>query len=145
MSSLASSPPLTDRELVLLAKVRDVLGEARTIDYAPDLRATAERRARHLHRAWLPADEPVLALHDQTLLRSGEEGFLVTAERLAFRGFFEAPWSVCWAEVDLSSVRLDAHHLVIGASGGHLEDRLVLGRLLELVRVLASGPGSPYR
>ncbi len=146
MSGLGEGePPLGEGDLALVARLRIELGEARTLEYAPDLRPAAARRARHVHRAWLRASAPILALHDQTLLRSGEEGFVVTAEHLGFRGFLEEPWAVRWAEVDLGSVRVEAHRFVVGAVGGHLEDRLLLGRLLRLVRVFGALPRGPYR
>lgn len=104
---------------------------------APDvLPAKLLTRVRQIHNIWLPDDEPVLALYDDTLLGSGADGFALTTRRLVWRNFLEHPRQIQWTDLDPSAVDLDEDELNVAESRlstGAIKQREALaGVLAEL-------------
>ena len=83
------------------------------------------QRIRQIHGAWLPDDEPVLALYDDTLLGTGADGFALTTRRLLWRNFLGHARQLLWSDLDSSAVELDSDDLVIA------ESRLSTGALTQ--------------
>jgi hypothetical protein len=80
------------------------LGRGGGVYYRPFVPQLKEAAARGAHAAYLRESEPILVLHDATLLGSGENGFLVTPERLCWKNLFEHPRQIAWSEIDPASI-----------------------------------------
>jgi hypothetical protein len=85
-------------EAVLELAARSVDGKD-GIYVAPSIPPRKEKNARAVHAAWLPADEPIAVLFDDTLFGAGDDGFVVTPARICWRNFGEEPNMLPWQEV----------------------------------------------
>lgn len=133
----------------------DIVGLARTwmgqvygVFYAPHVPWTKEAAARAAHEAYLTEGEPILVLHDATLLGSGDNGFLVTPERLCWKNFFEHPRQIAWGDIDPATVLPDIGRVAIAGGSiavrGDLEHRAARF-LSEMARRAGKEAGGPYR
>jgi hypothetical protein len=91
----------------LAAICRRQLGEVEDLHYHPAIPPKKLLRARAAHSAWLPADEGVAVLYDDTLFGGAEEGFLLTAHRLCYKNLSSSPASVAWVDLDPSRISLE--------------------------------------
>ena len=66
---------------------------------APSIPARKEKNARAVHAEWLPPDEPIAVLFDDTVFGAGDDGYVVTPLRICWRNFSEDPQMVPWPEV----------------------------------------------
>jgi hypothetical protein len=82
----------------------------------PNVPGKKEIVARGIHARHLPSDERVLALFDDTVFGSGDEGFLVTSQRLCWKnpGAASRPQMVEWRHIDPDSLYADRNKLVLG-------------------------------
>ncbi len=134
------------QEIVRLA--HGWLGRGNGVYYRPSVPPLKEAAARSAHAAYLRASEPVLVLHDATLLGSGENGFLVTPERLCWKNFFEHPRQIAWSEIDPASVVANTGS--VNLAGGNI---VVSGEIAapaaqffaELAACSRHDPEGPYR
>jgi hypothetical protein len=100
--------------------------EAHLSVYPDTLPAPKVARIRRLHRSWLPDDEPILALYDDTLLGSGADGFALTTRRLVWRSFLGHPRQIRWTDLDPAAVDLDDGDLMVA------ESRLSTGSITQI-------------
>ncbi len=124
------------------------LGRGSGVYYRPFVPQLKEAAARGSHAAYLPASEPVLVLHDATLLGSGENGFVVTPERLCWKNLFEHPRQIAWSEIDPASIA--AHGSSVDVAGGNIvvggEIAMHAARFFaELAGRSHHDAGGPYR
>lgn len=87
--------------------------EARLSVFPGSIPPRQEAVVRQIHCAWLPDDEPILALYDDTLLGSGADGFALTTRRLLWRNFLGHPRQLRWTELDPATVVLEKEALRI--------------------------------
>lgn len=129
----------------LLGLAREILGSVEDdLYFSPQIPASKERNARAVHAAWLDANEPVLVLYDDTLFGAGDDGFVLTAQRLHWRNILDEPRTLAWAELDPAQIGpgedgLTVHgqplHLTLGDDASEFPARLV-----TLLQSLALGP-----
>jgi hypothetical protein len=80
----------------------------------PEIPGKKEFAARALHAGRLPSDERVLALFDDTVFGSADEGFLLTARRLCWRNARGRPEMIEWSQVDPDRMYAMRSKLVVG-------------------------------
>jgi hypothetical protein len=138
-----AAPP----ELVALA--RRHLSGLEGVSFAPKIPAAKQAGVRAVHQGHLPATEPLLAVYDDTLFGTGEEGYLITPERLCWKNFLEHPREIAWSELDPASVVRDGGRVRIGGSGGIAAtgDLAVgtVGLIVAMVERFVPADASPYR
>ena len=88
--ALASSPlgdgariPMTDEGV--LAVLRQHVASIDSMYLCPNIPCKKELAARAVHARHLPSDERVLALFDDTVFGSGEDGFVITSQRVCWK------------------------------------------------------------
>lgn len=114
----AGSATLSEERIIALA--HGLLGAARGVFYAPAIPASKLACARAAHAAHLPAKERVAVLYDDTFFGSAEEGFLLTSQRLCWKGLSEPATQLPWSAIDTET---------ISASGSYVE---VMGGEIKL-------------
>lgn len=113
--------------------LRRVIGVHADMHYAP-VPAKKEANARAVHAASLPADEPVLALLDDTLFGGGDDGLVFTTRRLCFRQYLEQPGSIAWVDVPDAGASADGSTLFVGAHKVGLSNKqALLPRLAQAI------------
>jgi hypothetical protein len=124
------------------------IGGTGAVHYAPSIPRSKESGARAAHGSGLPDSEPILILYDATLLGGGEDGFLITPERLCWKNAFEHPRQIAWSDIDPASItpargKVGVAGGLIGVSG---ELCAGVARLLaDLVTRYRIPDTSPYR
>lgn len=120
--ALASSPegdaariPMTDE--AVLALLRQHFTGIDSMYLCPSVPGKKEIVARGVHARHLPSNERVLALFDEALFGDGDEGFLVTSQRLCWTnpGTTCRPQMVEWRHLDPAAMYSDRRKLVLGA------------------------------
>jgi hypothetical protein len=132
----------------ILAVARHWLGREVGVHYRPEVPMFKESIARGVHAAYLPDAEPVLVLYDATLLGTGENGFVVTPERLCWKNLLDHPRQIAWGEIDPGSLiprigSVDMAGGSISITGGLASP--VAGFLAEMASRCRREPGGPYR
>jgi len=115
---LSGGPPHVGDPQEIVRLAHGWLGRGGGVYYRPHVPQLKEAAARSAHAAYLRQSEPVLVLHDATLLGSGENGFVVTPERLCWKNFFEHPRQIAWSEIDPASIV--AHAGSVDIAGGNI-------------------------
>lgn len=128
----------------IIGIARRWLGRAPAVHYRPDIPALKEAVARDVHAAHLPDAEALLVLYDATLLQTGEDGFVVTTERLCWKNLFDHPCQLAWSELDPASIVTDIGN--VGMTGGTLAvssglTSQVAGFLTEMATRCRPAPG----
>jgi hypothetical protein len=110
----AARIPMTDE--AVLALLRRHFAGVDSIYLCPNVPGKKEIMARAAHARHLPSDERVLALFDDTVFGSGDEGFLVTSRRLCWKnpGTTSRPQMIEWRELDPDAMYADRRKLVVG-------------------------------
>jgi hypothetical protein len=82
----------------------------------PNIPGKLEIAARKVHARHLPANERVLALFDDSVLGSGDEGFVVTSQRICWKnaGTTRRPQMIEWRHLDPDAMYADRNKLVLG-------------------------------
>lgn len=106
---------------VVLSLAREHLDGMAGVFVGPDIPERKLARARAAHAGHVEAREPIVVLFDATLLGSGEDGFLATPERFAWKNLMEHPRAVRWGDL----ARTPVH---------------ALGRRVEIARGLVPVP-----
>jgi len=57
----------------------------------PHILPRKEKNARTVHEESLTRDEPIVVLFDDTVFGSGDDGYIITPERICWRNYTEAP------------------------------------------------------
>src|SRR5262245_4439852 len=108
----------------ILALCDRTIGESIAVHVRPSIPAEKERNARAVHRGHLPESEPILVLCDSTLLGGGDDGFLISTERLCWKNLWEHPRQIPWSEIDPARVERDGGAVAI--AGGRISVGLEL-------------------
>lgn len=122
-----------------LAAARRHLEPLDTLDirFSPEILPSKERNARQIHGGHLPPEEPLVVLHDSTLLGSGEDGFVLTARRFCWKNSFFNPQAIPWRSLDVQTLRQNRTDvMVLGSPVSCLNGDLSLA-LLSLLGELA--------
>jgi hypothetical protein len=132
----AARIPMT--EDAILGLLRQHFGVDDSLYLSPTIPAKRVVGARRAHAAHLPANERILALYDDTVFGSGEDGFIVTAQRLCWKNIQGEARSVEWRFLDPESVipegrKLSVADSIIEISG----DRQVIGAAADVFYMLA--------
>jgi hypothetical protein len=141
--ALASSPAgegariaLTDE--AVLGLLRRHFTGAPAMYLCPTVPGKKELAARAVHARHLPTDERVLALFDDTVFGSGDDGFLVTSQRLCWKNVAEKPHMIEWHEIDPDRMYADRSKLVLGSEAIELSgEEAVIEACEEVFHVLA--------
>lgn len=83
----------------LVTLATQLVGSQPGIFVAPSIPPRKERNARAVHAASLPADEPIAVLFDDTVFGGGDDGYVVTTNRLCWRNYTEQPQMLPWGEI----------------------------------------------
>lgn len=144
--TLPSSGPLTDRQLLRLARRR--LGDLSWLYFAPSIPDRKRTTVRAVHDRHLPADEEVLLVYDATLFGSAQDGLAMTRNRLVYKNFLDEPAHRPWSEIDADAVTVqrvrDRHELLLGGPTAAARSGIVVAsmehgdRFATLVRDLCS-------
>ena len=118
--------------------IRDLIGarlraESRLFVSPDPIPSRQETKVRKVHRGWLPDDEPIIALYDDTLLGSGADGFALTTRRLLWRSFLGHPRQLLWTDLDPADISVEEGTLWIA---GNQLPTLVLAQVEELAALL---------
>ena len=111
----AARIPMTDE--AVLALLRQHFTGADAMVLCPNVPGKKEFVARKVHARHLPTSERVLALYDDTVFGSGDEGFLVTSQRICWKnaGTPRRAKSIAWRSLDPDQMYADRYKLVLGA------------------------------
>ena len=132
----AARIPMT--EDAILALLRQHFGSDDSLYLAPTIPLRRELGARRSHAAHLPADERVLALYDDTVFGTGEDGFVVTAQRLCWKNIKGEARSIEWRFLDPESVIPDRFKLSVADSLIEISgERNVIGAAADAFYMLA--------
>jgi hypothetical protein len=134
----AARIPMTDE--AVLALLRRHFAGTSSMYLCPNVPGKMEIEARKVHARHLPSDERVLALFDDTVFGSGDEGFLVTSQRLCWRnpGTSARPQMIEWRRLDPDALYADRNKLVLGLGAIELSgDELSLEAFEAVFHVLA--------
>ncbi len=125
--ALASSPagdaariPMTDD--AVLALLRQHLAGIDSMYLCPNITGKKELAARSVHARHLPSHERVLALFDDTVFGSGDDGFLVTAQRVCWKNVADRAHMIEWQHVDPDRMFADRRRLVLGTGAIEISD-----------------------
>jgi hypothetical protein len=132
----AARIPIT--EAAILGLLRQHFGVDDSLYLAPTIPTKRELGARRAHGAHLPSNERILALYDDTVFGSGEDGFVVTAQRLCWKNIQGEARAIEWRFLDPESVipygrKLYVADSLIEISGG----RDVIGAAADVFYMLA--------
>lgn len=137
-----SGPVRVADEEDLAREVRRHLGLNNALHYAPWIPPAKERAARREHAGHLAAEEPIVALHDDTVWGGAKNGFVITPRRICWKSAYEAPVSLAWHEVgEVHLARKD--RLRVGDKVLNticVDTQAVLPRLKVLLEVMAAKP-----
>jgi hypothetical protein len=118
--ALASTPgsdaariAMTDESV--LAVLRQRFAGLDSMYLCPEIPGKKELAARAVHAHHLPSDERVLALFDESVFGSGDEGLLVTTRRLCWKNPRGRAQTVEWQNVEAEHMYADGRRLVLGA------------------------------
>lgn len=127
----AARIPMTDE--AVLALLRQHFTGLDAMYLCPNIPGKKEIVARSVHARHLPSDERVLALFDDTVFGSGDEGILVTSQRICWRnaGAVRAPQMIEWRHVDPDRMYADRNRLVLGPGAIELTTDEPLAQLFE--------------
>jgi hypothetical protein len=110
------------------------------MDLCPTIPGKKELAARRMHARHLPSDERVLALFDDAVFGLGDEGFLVTAQRLCWNnpGRSRRAQMIEWRHLDPERMYADKKQLVLGEGAIELTgDDSVIDACEQAFHVLA--------
>jgi hypothetical protein len=132
----AARIPMTEE--AILGLLRQHFGADDSLYLAPTIPMRREVGARRAHAAHLPEGERILALYDDTVFGSGEDGFLVTAKRLCWRNIKGEARSIEWRFLDPESVIPDGRKLAVSESTIEISgERNVIGAAADVFYMLA--------
>lgn len=125
----------SDRSRAIRKAFMDEVGVVEEIFYGPSLPKRKEEGARRSHSGLLPADESILVLYDDTVFGSAEEGFVVTAKRLYWKGILQEPQREAWKELAPGSITPAKSGLMVGELELQItaRDQLVPGIIRAIV------------
>jgi hypothetical protein len=114
-SSEAENDPTNVSHFVTIA--RRHLGEVEDLFYHPAIPLAKMRRARTTHARHLGSEEVIAVLYDDTLFGSAEDGLVLTAERLCWKGLGSRRRAHArrWSEIDPMFVVANGNLLHIDA------------------------------
>jgi len=140
----AARIPMTDEAVVALLR-RHFTG-VDSMYLCPNIPGKKEIVARGVHARHLPSGERVLALFDDTLFGDGDEGFLLTSQRLCWKnpGTTSRPQMIEWRHLDPDAMYADRTKLVLGAGAIELSgDEAAVEELEAAFHVLAFSARAP--
>lgn len=115
---LRTLPSMSDQ---MLAAVRRNLGEVEWVHYAPSIPPKMARAARIVHERHLEPSEPILVLYDDTVLRSGSDGFVLTERHLHIRNFWGTAEAIAWEQIDPERVLVEGDQIFLDSKPGRPE------------------------
>jgi len=122
----------------VLALLRQHFAGVDSMYLCPTIPGKKEIAARSVHAHHLPSDERVLALFDDTVFGLGDDGFLVTSQRLCWKNVGGRAQMLEWKHVDPDRMYADRKRLVLGAGAIELTaDESVLDACEQAFHVLA--------
>ena len=116
----AARIPMTDESVLALLR-QHFLG-VDSMYLCPRIPGKKELAARGVHARHLPSDERVLALFDDTVFGSGDEGFVVTSQRVCWKNISGRAQMIEWQHVDPDRMFADRLKLVLGPGAIELSD-----------------------
>lgn len=132
----AARIPMT--EDAILGLLRQHFGSDDSLYLAPTIPQKREVAARRAHAAHLSHDERILALYDDTVFGTGDDGFVVTAKRVCWRNIKGDARSLEWRYLDPESIIPDGRKLSIADSVIEISgEREVIGAAADAFYVLA--------
>jgi hypothetical protein len=141
--ALASSPAGLGARIAMtddavLALLRMHFTGVGSMYLCPSIPGKKELAARAVHARHLPSDERVLALFDDTVFGSGDDGFLVTSQRVCWKNVAERPHMIEWKDIDPDGMYADRAKLVLGTGAIELSgDESVIEACEEAFHVFA--------
>ena len=142
MEEEAARIPMTDD--AVLTHLRASFAGADSLYFCPTVPPKKEHGARRVHAGHLPPNEWILALYDDTVFGSGEDGFVVTSRRLCWKNVAERPHMIEWRHLDPERMFADGRKLVLGAGAIEISgDPSVIDAADEAFYVLALSARSP--
>jgi hypothetical protein len=110
----------------------------------PAITGTKELVARAVHARHLPGDERILMLYDDTVLGSGDIGFLVTSRRICWKNATDRPHMLEWHQVDPDRMYADRQRLVLGTRAIEITgDESIMDACERAFHVLALSARAP--
>jgi len=135
-ASQAARVPLTDD--AVLALLRQHFAGMDSLYLCPTIPGRKELAARAVHARHLPSHERVLALYDDTIFGSGDEGFVVTAQRVCWKNSRGRAHMIEWQHIDPDRMYADRRKLVLGSEAIEVSgDQSVIEACEQAFHVLA--------
>jgi hypothetical protein len=132
----AARIPMTDE--AVLALLRRHFDGVDSMYLCPAVPGKKELAARSVHARHLPSDERVLALFDDTVFGLGDDGFLVTSQRLCWKNVGGRAQMLEWKHVDPDRMYADKKQLVLGSGAIEITgDESVISACEQAFHVLA--------
>ncbi|MEA2748830.1 MAG: hypothetical protein QOI41_2973 [Myxococcales bacterium] len=132
----AARIPMTDEAVLALVRLR--CDGIDSVYLCPNVPGKKELAARSVHARHLPSDERVLALFDDTVFGLGDDGFLLTSQRLCWKNVGGRPQMIEWRHVDPERMYRDRHQLVLGTGAIEVSgDESIIDACEQAFHVLA--------
>ncbi len=132
----AARIPLTDEAVLTL--LRQHLTGADSMYLRPTIPTKKEINARNVHAGSLPTGEMILALYDDTVFGSAEDGFIITSRRVCWKNIASRPHMIEWCNVDPDRLWCEDRKLYIGAGAIEISgDASVIDACADAFHVLA--------
>lgn len=110
----------------------------------PSIPGKKEIAARSVHARHLRSEERVLALFDDTVFGSGDEGFVVTSQRVCWKNVGGRAHMLEWHQVDPDRMYADRRKLVLGSNAIEVSaEESVIEACEEAFHVLAFSARAP--
>lgn len=130
----------------VLALLRQHFTGADSMYFAPTIPGKKEHGVRRVHAGQLPIGERILALYDDTVFGSREDGFAITTHRLAWKNVADRPHAIEWAHLDPDAIYAEGRKLVIGAGAIEISgDPEIIDACAEAFYVLALSARAAHR
>lgn len=150
--ALASSPAgdgarIAMSDEAVLGLLRQHFAGLASMFLCPSIPGKKELAARSVHARHLPSDERVLALFDDTVFGSGDEGFLVTSQRVCWKNIGGRAHMIEWHHIDPDRMFADRRRLVLGSGANEIieisGEEPVVEACEEVFHVLAFSARAP--
>jgi hypothetical protein len=136
MAEEAACIAMTDEAILGLLRRRFTASDS--MYFAPTIPDKKERAVARAHAGGLPIGERILALYDDTVLGSGEDGFAVTAQRLCWKNAGEPAQQIEWAAVEPDDIQPEGGRLASGPGAIAIAgDAALIDACADAVYVLA--------
>jgi hypothetical protein len=139
-----SRAPIQLTDDAILAAARRFLRPCDSLYFAPHVPASKEKNLREAYGTLIAAHEPVLVLFDDTVFGAGDDGFVITSQRLGWKNDRIPARTLTWDELATARLRVVAEASNLLVADGRIRvtyagtAETLLPDLEQLIRALVA-------